>query len=76
MIEEGTRCHTFKWIDLVIGIGIGIGIGIEFEREILIDSEIGTAEMEGIGIEEMVEIMGADLLTEVVVIVVALIIGR
>ena len=76
MIEEGTRRHTFKWIDLVIGIGIGIGIGIEFEREILIDSEIGTAEMEGIGIEEMVEIMGADLLTEVVVIVVALIIGR
>ena len=60
----------------MIGIGIGIGIGIEFEREILIDSEIGTAEMEGIGIEEMVEIMGADLLTEVVVIVVALIIGR
>ena len=70
MIEEGTRCHTFKWIDLVIGIGI------EFEREILIDSEIGTAEMEGIGTEEMVEIMEADLLTEVVVIVVALIIGR
>ena len=76
MIEEGTRRHTFKWIDLVIGIGIGIGIGIEFEREILIDSEIGTAEMEGIGTEEMVEIMEADLLTEVVVIVVALIIGR